>query len=113
MKLSHPKQLAIDISERSICRVKVGACIADKHGIYSWGWNTLGNGFGCCAETHALLRANRKRLAGSKIYVAGYHKKTKNPCPAKPCQNCTRLITAAGIKQVYWHGKEGWDSYYV
>lgn len=109
MRLNNPRQLAIDISHRSTCRVKVGSCIADQRGIFSWGWNHAGDGYGCCAETHAIFRANRKRLEGSTIYVAGYHRKTSNACPAKPCKDCAKLIEAVGISKVYWHGKDGWS----
>lgn len=112
---SHPKQLAIDISERSNCRVKVGAVLVDKKGIFSWGWNHMGNmGYGCCAESHALERANPKRLRGSTIYVWGKHRKTGNPVPAKPCANCQHELALSHVKTVYWNDKDrGWKKYNV
>lgn len=111
---STPKQLAQDIAERSNCRVKVGAVLVDKKGIFSWGWNHIGDGMGCCAEYHAINRANPKRLKGSTIYVFGKHRKTGNPCPAKPCRNCQSLIWGCYIKAVVWNNKAlGWEKYYV
>lgn len=112
---STPKQLAMDISERSNCRVKVGAVLVDKKGIFSWGWNNMGGaGMGCCAELHAINRANPKRLYGSTIYVFGTHRKTGNPIPAMPCKSCKNNIWRAGIKTVYWNNKDnGWKEYSV
>lgn len=114
MVKSHPKQLAVDISERSNCRVKVGAVLADKKGIFSWGWNNMGDGLGCCAERHAIARANPKRLKGSSIFVWGTHRKTGNPIPAKPCRQCESFIIFYGIKTVHWNYKDkGWREYSV
>lgn len=112
---STPKQLAIDISERSNCRVKVGAVLVDRKGIFSWGWNHMGNlGYGCCAEIHAINRANPKRLKGSTIFVWWKHRKTNNPVPAKPCLFCQTTIYAYGIKTVFWNDKDrGWKEYSV
>lgn len=111
---SHPKQLAIDISERSNCRVKVGAVLVDKKGIFSWGWNHAGDGYGCCAELHAIRRANPKRLEGSTIFVWGKHRKTNNPVPAMPCKVCQKDIFCFGIKTVIWNDKDrGWKEYNV
>jgi len=109
-----PKELAIDISKRSTCRVKVGSVIEDKNGIFSWGWNHMGLiGLGCCAEAHAISRANPKRLKGSTIYIAGTHRKTGNPVPAKPCYHCHKLILHVGIEEVIWQDKYLWEVYYV
>lgn len=115
MNKSHPKQLAIDISDRSTCRVKVGAVLVDKRGIFSWGWNHSGIlGHGCCAEIHAIGRANPKRVRGSSIYVWGKHSKTNNPVPAKPCLFCATTICQYGIKVVHWNNKYlGWETYRV
>lgn len=111
-----PKEIAESISHRSTCRVKVGACLADKKGrVFSVGWNNVGSlGLGCCAEIHAITRANPKRLEGSSIFVYGSHRKTGNPCPAKPCLHCLGFIIRSGIKTVNWNNKSsGWSKYYV
>lgn len=112
---SHPKQLAIDISERSNCRVKVGAVLVDRKGIFSWGWCGMGyDGLGMCAEHHAILRANPKRLKGATVYVFGTHRKTSNPIPARPCRECSERLKRVGIKKVVWNNKsDGWETYAV
>lgn len=112
---SHPKQLAIDISDRSNCRVKVGAVLVDKKGIFSWGWNNMGSdGMGCCAEQHAISRANPKRLSGASIYIYGTHRKTGNPVPAAPCDSCITAIYRANLRLIMWNNKDwGWEKYYV
>lgn len=103
-----PEKLAIDISYRSSCSVRVGSVIIDKKGrLVSWGHNHMGfDGFGCCAERSAVLRSNRKRLPGSSIYVAGFRARNNNPVTSKPCPDCQRLIRWAGIKQAHYFTKE-------
>lgn len=110
-----PQQIAEDISDRSNCRVKVGACLVDsKHRIFAVGWNHMGDGLGCCAERHAISRANPKRLKGASIFVWGKHRKTNNPIPAKPCPACEGLIIYYGIKTVHWNYKDkGWRQFNV
>src|SRR5689334_8953855 len=86
-------QLASEILARSSCAVQVGAAIADKHGIFSWGWNSSGpDGYGQCAEQHAIARANRRRLTGATIYVAGVRRRNGRFVTSKPCGTCQRLI---------------------
>lgn len=98
IKPGDPRTLALDLLSRSDCMVQVAAVIADKTGLLSWGWNSSGpDGFGLHAEAHAILRANKKRLAGSKIFVASRRKKSGNLLLSKPCPDCTRLLRAAGI----------------
>jgi len=66
MRKLQPHDLAIDLTKRSICAVRVAAVLWDQYGIFSWGWNSAGpDGFGQCAEIHAISRANKARLAGS------------------------------------------------
>lgn len=108
IKPDDPRQLALDILERSVCHIKVGAAISDKTGILSWGWNSVGfDGFGEHAEASAIRRANKKRLAGSTIYVAGRRQK---PIFSRPCYDCEQLIKRWGItKVVYTDGNiDGW-----
>lgn len=102
------EELAIDLAGRSRCSVRVGSVIIDKHGrLVSWGWNGIGSdGMGLCAEAHALSRGNRKRLAGSDIYVAGFRTRTGRPVTAKPCQDCQRMLDWAGIRRAFYYTKE-------
>jgi deoxycytidylate deaminase len=87
-----PRELAEEILKRSICNVQVGAVIADSHGIFAWGWNSVGSGMGIHAEIHALSRANRKRLPGATIYVAAQRARNQKIVTAKPCPECAVAI---------------------
>lgn len=103
-----PRTLARDISDRSTCRVRVGAVLEDQYGIFSWGWNGMGpTGLGLCAEAHAISRANPKRLRGANIYVYGKHRKTSNPTPSMPCSSCSDLVKFWDLK-VCWSNKGVW-----
>lgn len=108
IKPDSPEQLAIDILKRSICRVQVGAAIADTRGIISWGWNNVGSGCGIHAEAHAISRANRQRLMGAKIYVAAKRIDRRKPTLAKPCEACQALIDKWGLKVMYRDGDGRW-----
>lgn len=107
MKPDDPRELAIDILERSICSVKVGACVADATGILSWGWNSVGSGNGLHAERHAVSRANKARLKGATIYVAAFRTGRK-VITAKPCTACQLMIDQWGLKVVYRNMKSEW-----
>lgn len=106
IKPDDPRQLAADILKRSTCSVKVGAVIADYHGIFSWGWNNVGGGFGKHAECHAIERAGHVRLYNATIFVAsvrGDHGKT---ITSKPCEDCQKLIASYTMK-VVWRNRDG------
>lgn len=99
--------LAVDILERSKCSVKVGSAIEDRRGIVAWGWNFQGfDGYGMCAEAHAIHRANKKRLRGSTIYVAGKWARTNKMVPARPCIKCQKLIAKWKLS-VVWRDSGG------
>lgn len=105
-KPNSAKQLAIDISARSLCSVQVGAAIEDNNGILAWGWNSVGGGFGMCAERHAILRANKRRLPGARIYIASIRGRNGKVVPSKPCESCQRLIDKFEL-QVTWRQSNG------
>ena len=107
-KSAGAKQVAIDILGRSICQVQVGAAIEDHKGrIMSWGWNFDGlDGYGMCAEAHAILRANKSRLYGSTIYIAGLRQRNGNLVETKPCEKCQALIDKWRLKPI-WRKKDG------
>ncbi len=93
--------LAVDLTARSVCRVRVAAVISDGHGIFAWGNNHAGrDGYGECAEIHALSRANRKRLAGAVLTVVAIRAKTGRQITSRPCADCEKAITKAGIMVV-------------
>lgn len=107
IKPASAKDLAEDILVRSKCAVRVGAAIEDATGIISWGWNFDGfDGHGLCAERHAIQRANRKRLSGATIYVAGMRHRNGKLVPAKPCETCEKVIKKWNL-QVVWRDNEG------
>lgn len=102
-----PEEFAEAILLRSVCAVQVGACLADSHGIFAWGWNHMGNGFGEHAEVHCLRRANRDRAEGSTIYVASTRMRTGRPVTSKPCEKCQGWIEAFNIHKVWFRGGDG------
>ena len=104
-----PTELAIDLSGRSTCNVRVGCVIVDTEGrVVAWGWNHEGSdGLGECAEAFAIKRANRKRLVGASIYVFGQWGHSGNWVNAIPCMNCMALIRKYDLHYVYHSTKEG------
>lgn len=105
--------LASEVSARSVCKVKVGAVISDKTGVFSIGWNHVGGGYGCHAEIHAIKRANKKRLPGSTIAVCGYYRRNNRPVNARPCANCMVLIRKYNISAIEYRSKGKWIKEYV
>ena len=107
IKPDDPRKLAEALLNRSVCAVRVGAVIADKHGIFSWGWNSMGSsGYGEHAEAAAIRRANPWRLRGATIYIAG---KRARQVYSRPCMDCERLIRGYRIYTIiYTDGKGGW-----
>jgi deoxycytidylate deaminase len=105
-----PQSLALDLLSRSSCSVQVAAVIFDKHGIFSWGWNHLGSsGLGEHAEIHAIKRANKRRLEGASIAVAGrrVRKLWNTVVPSMPCEACGRRLAKVGIREVWIQDRKG------
>jgi deoxycytidylate deaminase len=110
IKPSDPRQLAIDLLARSICAVQVAAVLADDSGIFSWGWNSVGSGYGEHAECAAIRRANKERLECATIYVAAQRKRNGKTVLSKPCEDCKKRIIAANIYLVYYRLASGkWE----
>lgn len=115
MKITWTDRLCVDITEsiltRSICSVQVGACIADKNGVFAVGWNHVGfDGFGAHAETEAVRRANRRRIGpDSTIWVAARRRKSGNTITAKPCPECQRAIWKVG-RVIYRDERGEWQT---
>ena len=102
-----PRELAIALLTRSVCSVAVACVLADKHGIFAWGWNSAGStGYGEHAEAAAVRRASRSRLEGSTAYVVARRRKSRGTITARPCEACRRVL--GGVKQVVYRDQEGW-----
>ncbi|MDE1970528.1 MAG: hypothetical protein KGI50_03045 [Patescibacteria group bacterium] len=109
------QKLALDLCKtRSTCRrARMAAVLSDKQGIFAWGWNhmlstTKTAGSGMHAEHHAIRRANRNRLRGATLTVAGISSgNNKNPLLSKPCEHCLALAMKYGIKRIVYLTKDG------
>lgn len=108
LKKVRPKDLAVDLLNRSICSVQVAACLVDKKGaIHAWGWNSQWSGYGIHAESHCLLRSNRKRWTESTLYIAAKRRKSGNTVTSRPCAECAKLVKKVG-RVVYRDGNGVW-----
>lgn len=107
-KPNDPRELAESILERSVCQVRVGAVITDRNLILSWGWNSSGaDGLGICAERHAILRANRRRLRGAEIWVAAVRTRNGKVLNAYPCAVCQGWIESYKLRTIHWRSEDG------
>jgi len=115
-----PRELAVDLLDRSPTNVQVAAVLSDSDGIFSWGWSHGNGKCGVHAEEHAISRANKKRLLGAKLTVAGRRKRNKNFVCARPCSEprrdvpnrkpCMELIRKYSIRVVEYTTKDGnWE----
>jgi pyrimidine deaminase RibD-like protein len=115
-----PRDLALDLLDRSVCRAQVAAVLSDKRGIFAWGWNHVASdGDGMHAEEHAVSRANKCRLTGAKLTVAGKYRKSGGIVLARPCEQkkakrgsvrnvpCMDLLKKFGIGTVEFRDKSG------
>jgi pyrimidine deaminase RibD-like protein len=81
----------------------MAAIFSDDMGIFAWGWNHSGSGYGTHAEEHAISRANRKRLKGCVASVAGLrHRPTGTVYVfSSPCrERCWPLLERVGVKTI-------------
>lgn len=109
IKPSDPRQLAIDIMKRSICVVRVGACITDRSGsICGWGWNSCWTGYGIHAEIHAIKRTNHSRLEGATVYVASERSRNSKAINSRPCESCQPFIKKWGLRAVFRSSSGEW-----
>lgn len=107
-----PRELAVDLLNRSSCNVKVAAVLSDSHGIFAWGWNSSGaDGNGMHAEEHVFSRANRKRLVGAMLTVASIRTKTGKFIYSKPCTDrCLRLANKFNVAKIEYITQGGkWE----
>lgn len=108
IKPNDPRELAIALLSRSICSIQVAAVIADSHGIFSWGWNSVGSGHGEHAEAAAIRRANKKRLDGATIYVATRRARNKKIINSRPCESCQGIIDNWNLTAIYRDSDNVW-----
>lgn len=103
-----PREIAETLLRRSSCAVQVAAVLSDRHGVFAWGWNSMGSsGYGQHAEMHALERANRERLAGlgATMWVAARRKRNGHMVTARPCAACRERL--GYVLKVWWRDKSG------
>lgn len=93
LKPKNPKELALKLLKRSTCRVQVAAVLSDKKGIFAWGVNHAGDGYGMCAERECLRKANYKRVQGAVMWIAARRKKSGNPVSSRPCGACWPAVS--------------------
>ena len=106
IKPRDPRKLAIALLSRSICQVQVAAVLADSHGIFSWGWNSVGSGLGEHAEAAAFRRASKRRLEWATLCVAA--KRKGRIVLSRPCSECEHLIRKWGIRTVWYRSGNEW-----
>jgi deoxycytidylate deaminase len=109
IKPPDPRALCEDLLKRSSCSVRVASVLVDGRGSYvSWGWNSVGSGFGLHAEVHCLNRANRLRAGHfSTLYVASERARNSKTINSKPCQKCQDYIHSFGVERVWWRDADG------
>ena len=106
------RELALDLTSRSTCTVRMAAVLSDRSGrIFSYGWNSVWDGWGLHAEEHAIRRANPRRLEGSRITIAG---RRRGLVRSFPClDRCLPRLIRMGIQKIEWLDKDGtwqeWD----
>jgi deoxycytidylate deaminase len=103
IKPPDPRSLCEDLLKRSSCSVRVAAVLVDGRGAYvSWGWNSVGSGFGKHAEVHCLERANKSRAEFAVLYVASERARNSKTINSKPCPSCQKFIKSFGVRSVWW-----------
>ena len=106
----NPREIAIKLLKRSICKIQMAAVLTDKNGCnFGWGWNyPTPDGFSMHAEFHAIFKANPKRLKGSRIIIVGRRQRSGNFVYSRPCKNkCLLLIKSVGISEIEFIAPSG------
>ena len=103
-----PRELADALCTRSQCSVQVAAVLADRRGVFAWGWNSQGlDGFGEHAEAHAIRRGNPRRYGRAVLTVAAVRAKNGKRICSSPCVKCRQRIVKAGISTVEYRLPNG------
>jgi len=119
-------KFAITAALQSPCQSKRGVVIWDGDGIISAGFNHLPSPFACdgssscrniCsraavhAEEHALLRANRHRLAGASMLHVKVIDGKPVPSGDPSCLRCASMVLESGIAHFWLLHEGGWHEY--
>lgn len=115
-----PRELAELVARRAndfaSTPYQIGAVLADRHGVFSWGWCHRGNRSwlrSVHAERHAIERANPLRLRNATLYVAGRRRNSGRVVLARPCRDCWSLaINNWSVYNIHWTDPEqpqGWS----
>jgi len=85
--------------------IDLGVCPREKAGIPS------GERYELCrsvhAEMNAIISAERSRMIGGTIYIAGRNTLDNSLAEAQPCKMCSRAIINAGLKRVVIRKADG------
>jgi len=112
MNINNVIKEAVQQSQKTKYKYKLGAVIFNRHKIISGGYNRVHsiNGIkqlGVCAESLAIKKAPAKLLKNTTILVCRVNK-SGNLGMAKPCSKCKKAIAKAGIKKVIYSSPDGW-----
>lgn len=108
VKGADPKDVVLALMKRSQCAVQVAAVLIDRYGVWGWGWNSAGGGFGEHAEQAVIRRVggvSRDRLSTSTLLVAARRKRNGRCVTAKPCSVCQPFL--AKVNRVLYRDSNG------
>ena len=90
--------------------IKVGAVLVDHGNVLRLGHNAWGRGTPGTWTRHAEFRATMNINAhGKDIYVYRQNQLTGAPAMAKPCANCREVLTALGVRKVFYTVPGGYE----
>lgn len=117
MKLKYFK-LAQNVASKSSSYPKMGCVIVKKNRVVSVGFNnrekthpkskTMGHTLH--AELHAIIGVDPADLKGAHVYVFREHL-NGDLAMAKPCAVCHAVLSAAGVRRVFYTTYGGHDGY--
>lgn len=108
MRKSDPRQLALDLLDRSPCTVQVSAVLVSRGRVSSWGWNHAGaDGLGEHAEIATIRRSNRNRLPGSEMIITGRRVRNGKIVVCFPCEDCLHRLQKNSVKTVHLQDRSG------
>ena len=115
MNTAEAREIAIKFLDCSPCKIQMAAVIWNDNGIISTGWNHANGNGGIHAERDAIDRAEKAKLSGARLTVAGRRKKNGKWVLSRPCElkeryhhpSCLELALACGINTVEHITKSG------
>lgn len=117
------KQYCFDVAKEirpySDCSIKIGAVLERGGRILAVACNMKGsmriNGIHYEYSRHAEGRllsnalSRRTSLGNTTVYTYRQHGLKTTPMVAKPCQQCLRLLSEAGVSKVFYTIENGYD----